>query len=826
MSWAGLGDTSWHHLAITADGTNLNFYVDAGLKNTSTQPNLTAWGDLYIGKGSRNMQPWNGKLSDLIILNTNASASDVTNIMNGTYAGMPALPAAPAAGVWTNTASGGMWWSASNWSNNYIATGTNITADFSQLDVTSDNTVHLNQPNTIGSLIFGDTDTNSAAGWILDNNGSDTNVLTLAGASAGFTVTNLGAGKQVTVSAIVAGSGGLTKEGPGTLVLTTNTLSGSFTINGGTVSANLPNNNGLTFNNGGVFEFIGSTANIRLDTSSGSAFNINVTTGNLTVARAAGNYNTIVKDETGTITVANGFYDDGGDLTVNGGTAVLSGATWIGAQYANVGNVTDVKPGAIVKLGNANGGQVYYDYSFHMSGGTFDLNGINGAQVPAIDGSGYISNSVAATTGTGSFKINGTKTFSGNIVDGTGAAAVAVNLSGGGGVWVLSGSNTHSGATTVGAGTLRAGSTTACSPNAAYNVGGGHTLDLNGFNNTIGSLTGGGSVTLGGATLTVGADGTSPANYTGVISGGGSVVKTGAGKIVLAGNNTFGGSVTVSNGTLVLSGNNSYTGAVTVAGGVLALGGSNAWLGVTTVSGGALVVSNTFSLGTNSLYLSGAGQADLEYAGTNALQALYVNGTQQPSGVYGANGSNIVGTGYVLVGGPPPAPASLTATPLNARAQLSWSASADAAGYEVFQSLTSGSGYALIATTASNTTSYLAPNLVNGTPYYFVVAATNGFGAGPYSPEATATPALPAPPAFLPGNGVVVHPGAGTATISFTGTNGWEYLVEYTDDLTPPAAWTNVTGAAWITAASNGTITVTDPAATNAPQRFYRLEVR
>ena len=81
----------------------------------------------------------------------------------------------------------------------------------------------------------------------------------------------------------------------------------------------------------------------------------------------------------------------------------------------------------------------------------------------------------------------------------------------------------HSGATTVTAGTLQAGSTTASSPNSAFTVNG--VLDLSGFSNTIGSLAGAGTVTNGGlpssaitaledpivgpGVLTAGGDGTS-----------------------------------------------------------------------------------------------------------------------------------------------------------------------------------------------------------------------------------------------------------------------------------------------------------------------------
>ena len=120
----------------------------------------------------------------------------------------------------------------------------------------------------------------------------------------------------------------------------------------------------------------------------------------------------------------------------------------------------------------------------------------------------------------------------------------------GNGTVILSGANTYQGATSIQAGTLQAGSTSAFGSNSAVTLANvaGATLNLNGFNNSIGSLAGGGgaggNVTLGAATLTTGGNNTST-SYAGVISGTGALTKTGTGTQTLTGANTYTGATTV-----------------------------------------------------------------------------------------------------------------------------------------------------------------------------------------------------------------------------------------------------------------------------------------
>ncbi|NDE94650.1 MAG: hypothetical protein EB036_14935, partial [Betaproteobacteria bacterium] len=131
----------------------------------------------------------------------------------------------------------------------------------------------------------------------------------------------------------------------------------------------------------------------------------------------------------------------------------------------------------------------------------------------------------------------------------------------GAGVMTVSGSNTYTGATIVGGGTLRAGSTRAFGVNSAVTLSNlaGTSLDLNGFNNSIGSLAGGGTtgggVTLGAGTLTIGGNNAST-TYGGAITGTGGLVKTGSGRQILTGASSFTGETKMQGGMLRLAGTN------------------------------------------------------------------------------------------------------------------------------------------------------------------------------------------------------------------------------------------------------------------------------
>ena len=190
------------------------------------------------------------------------------------------------------------------------------------------------------------------------------------------------------------------------------------------------------------------------------------------------------------------------------------------------------------------------------SGAVLDMNGftlstaepltLNGT---GISGGGALTNSSATTTNysgllklgsassvvasNGVINLTAIGTITGGGFDltldgaGNGTLASIIGTGAGGliksgtGTWTVSGVNTYNGATTINAGTLTIGVAGAGIPNnSALTIDG--TLDLNGYDETAGSLAGGGTVTssAGGIiTLTAGGNNTSTI-FSGLIQNG------------------------------------------------------------------------------------------------------------------------------------------------------------------------------------------------------------------------------------------------------------------------------------------------------------------
>ncbi|MEI8196937.1 MAG: autotransporter-associated beta strand repeat-containing protein, partial [Phycisphaerae bacterium] len=157
---------------------------------------------------------------------------------NAAFSLLDVPPPTPMAITWTGAANDPRWSLASNWSPRQP----NLAGDSVTFAAagTATKTVSLNSSRTVGHLIFGDSNGLSPAGWTLDNNGSNSNTLTLAdsGASPSITVNWLDPANKATISAKISGTQGLIKDGQGALVLssTSNNYSGGTTVNSGTLT--------------------------------------------------------------------------------------------------------------------------------------------------------------------------------------------------------------------------------------------------------------------------------------------------------------------------------------------------------------------------------------------------------------------------------------------------------------------------------------------------------------------------------------------------------------------------------------------------------------
>ena len=412
------------------------------------------------------------------------------------------------------------------------------------------------------------------------------------------------------VAGQISGTGTLTQQGYGTLTLgANNTYSGATLISSGALQVGAGGTTGslgsssVTDNATLILDRSGSLVLSNAIAGSGALVNIGGGTvtlsGNNSYAGGTGISNGLVKLGSATALPAGPLYVDGTvDLsgfnetvtTLAGNTGVITNSGTTGTNVLAVGDdadtttyggvITDNPTGAKVTLIKQGAATLQLNGASSYGGGTVVLGGslnigpvgvpgaagillTNGATLylanagsarPTVNNSVTIPAGSQATIGSG----NLANVFNGNVL-GTATSSNYINSSITFGQTAVKQFAGFPGTVVIGSlGTVRFSSSAALSANGGDNT----TFDLEGYlfarsggALTLGALEGAGTVstpTIGAQTLIIGGKGVD-STFSGTISAGTSLVKTGPGTLSFTGTLTHDGSTTVSNGVLALA---------------------------------------------------------------------------------------------------------------------------------------------------------------------------------------------------------------------------------------------------------------------------------
>lgn len=377
---------------------------------------------------------------------------------------------------------------------------------------------------------------------------------------------------------VISGTGGLSKLGSEKLSLSgINTYSGATTVSSGTLA--LVGDGSIASSSSvsvfGTLDISGTTSGATIHTLAGSIFG---------AIELGGKDLTVVQDAYGNF---------GGVISGTGGL-IKQGDDWLSLQGVNTytGDTT-IEAGKLSLMAD---GSIAASRSVTVDG-TFDITATtSGTTIHTL--SGASTGSVVLWVKTLTVVQDADGTFAGVISDSSDLGRLVKE---GSATLTLTGANTFGGGTTISAGTLQIGD-------------GGTTGSI------VGDIENNAALVFNRSNA---------ANFGGVISGTGTLRKTGAGTLTLTGVNTFGGATSIAGGTLALSGAGAIaaSSAVTVDG-TLDISATDAGAAIKSLSGAATgaVVLGTRSLtvtqnaeGTFAGVVSGDGGLVKQGAGTLVL---------------------------------------------------------------------------------------------------------------------------------------------------------------------------------------------------------------